>query len=105
MILAGTGLLRAGRAMHHPSFAALAHTRHGNALIVAGAMLALGLVVGAAVRPSLMTKPTIELAHAATNEPVPLATPMARRLDPSLVYPAEVLRVIDGDTFQARVRV
>jgi endonuclease YncB( thermonuclease family) len=91
--------------MHHPSFAALAHTRHGNTPIVAGAMLALGLVVGAAVRPSLMMKPAIELAHAATNEPAPSAAPMSRRLDPSLVYPAEVLRVIDGDTFQARVRV
>ena len=30
---------------------------------------------------------------------------MSHRLDPSLVYPAEVLRVIDGDSFQARVRV
>ena len=31
--------------------------------------------------------------------------PIARRLDPELIYPAEVLRVIDGDTFEARVRV
>jgi endonuclease YncB( thermonuclease family) len=31
--------------------------------------------------------------------------PIAKRLDPGLTYPAEVVRVIDGDTFEARVRV
>jgi endonuclease YncB( thermonuclease family) len=31
--------------------------------------------------------------------------PISQRLDPRLVYPAEVLRIIDGDTFEARVRV
>jgi endonuclease YncB( thermonuclease family) len=31
--------------------------------------------------------------------------PLARRLDPRLSYPAEVVRIIDGDTFEARVRV
>ena len=31
--------------------------------------------------------------------------PIAHRLDPNIVYPADVLRVIDGDTFEARVRV
>ena len=31
--------------------------------------------------------------------------PLAHRLDPSIVYPAEVIRIIDGDTFEARVRV
>jgi endonuclease YncB( thermonuclease family) len=93
--------------MHHLSFTALAHTRHGNTLMVAGTMLALGIVAGATMRPSLMPKAVapVELAHAATNEPAPSATPISRRLDPSLAYPAEVLRVIDGDTFQARVRV
>jgi len=81
--------LRAGEAMPHLSFATLAHTRHGNTLMVAGAMLALGVVAGATMRSSLMPKATapVELAHAATNEPAPSATPMTRRLDPSLVYP------------------
>lgn len=32
-------------------------------------------------------------------------TPIAHRLDPLMIYPADVLRVIDGDTFEARVRV
>jgi len=75
--------------MPHLSFATLAHTRHGNTLMVAGAMLALGVVAGATMRSSLMPKATapVELAHAATNEPAPSATPMTRRLDPSLVYP------------------
>jgi endonuclease YncB( thermonuclease family) len=31
--------------------------------------------------------------------------PIAKRLDSGLLYPAEVLRIIDGDTFEARVRV
>jgi endonuclease YncB( thermonuclease family) len=31
--------------------------------------------------------------------------PIAKRLDAGMTYPAEVLRVIDGDTFAARVRV
>jgi endonuclease YncB( thermonuclease family) len=74
-------------------------------LIMAGAMLALGVAVGTAVRPSLTMKPTVELAHTAANEPAASATPISQRLNPSLAYPAEVLRVIDGDTFQARVRV
>jgi endonuclease YncB( thermonuclease family) len=31
--------------------------------------------------------------------------PLAKRPDSAMAYPAEVLRVIDGDTFAARVRV
>jgi endonuclease YncB( thermonuclease family) len=97
--------MRASTAMRHLSFAALAHTRHGNTLMAAGAMLALGVLAGAAMRPALMPKAPVELAHAATTEAAPSSPPLSRRLDASLVYPAEVIRVIDGDTFQARVRV
>jgi endonuclease YncB( thermonuclease family) len=42
------------------------------------------------------------------NETAPVAAadiPLAHRLDPNIVYPAEVIRIIDGDTFEARVRV
>jgi endonuclease YncB( thermonuclease family) len=55
--------------------------------------------------------PTLTPRAAAQIEPAPSAAaadeaaPLARRLDPGLTYPAEVLRVIDGDTFEARVRV
>jgi endonuclease YncB( thermonuclease family) len=89
--------------MRHLSSAALAHPHHGNTLMVAGAMLALGVFVGAAVRPALTPQAAapVELARAAA---FPVA-PTALKLDPQHSYPAEVIRVIDGDTFQARVRV
>jgi endonuclease YncB( thermonuclease family) len=100
---------------HHFAFSALANARHGNALVLAGAMFALGLAAGAAVRPAVAPQsftqhvsapvaPALAAAH--DGEPVlPPSTPLSHRLDPSLVYPADVLRVIDGDTFEARVRV
>jgi endonuclease YncB( thermonuclease family) len=94
---------------HHLSFSALAHPRRGNVLIVAGAMFALGIAAGAAVRPSLtpqLTAPVeAALAAAPSNAPTPADMPIAHRLDPAIIYPAAVLRIIDGDTFQARVRV
>ncbi len=36
---------------------------------------------------------------------MPAAGTVPQRLDPRFTYPADVLRVIDGDTFEARVRV
>jgi endonuclease YncB( thermonuclease family) len=91
------------------SFAALAVPRRGNMLLAAAALLALGVAVGAVVRPALTPR------AAASAEPGPLSArdgeaaapdmPIAHRLDPAIVYPAEVLRIIDGDTFEARVRV
>jgi hypothetical protein len=45
------------------------------------------------------------LADTRSEEPAPLDTAIAYRLDPNIVYPAEVLRIIDGDMFEARVRV
>jgi len=98
---------------HHLSFAALAHTRRGNVLVVASAMFALGLVAGATVGPSLapavapVMAPALppSLAAARGGELPQSAVPSSQRLDPRLVYPADVLRVIDGDTFEARVRV
>jgi endonuclease YncB( thermonuclease family) len=90
-------------------FAALAQPRRGNALMIAAAMFALGLAAGAALRPSLsahdVTPVEPALAAASGAEPPPPDIPLAHRLDPAIVYPAEVLRVIDGDTFEARVRV
>ena len=90
-------------------FAGLAAPRRGNALVLAAAMFTLGLTAGAVLRPSLSARgaapvePTLPAANAA--EPPPVDIPIAHRLDPSIVYPADVLRVIDGDTFEARVRV
>jgi endonuclease YncB( thermonuclease family) len=89
-------------------FAALAQPRRANPLILAAAMFALGLAAGAMVRPALTPSgAAVEPALAAVSgaEPTPADIPIAHRLDPSIVYPADVLRVIDGDTFEARVRV
>jgi endonuclease YncB( thermonuclease family) len=73
------------------------------ALVTAAAMLALGLAIGATSRARDVVESNA-LAAAPDREPAP-ELPMTRRLDSSITYPAEVLHVIDGDTFQARVRV
>lgn len=90
---------------HNASFAALAHARRGGLLAVAAAMFVLGLVAGATIRPSLTPQAaaSVEPAPPAVRdgEPAPSAGPSAQRL----VYPADVVRVIDGDTFEARVQV
>jgi hypothetical protein len=73
------------------------------------ATFAAGLVVGSAAGP--LPPFRIEgplrpaLASPAAIPPAQTDLPLAKRLDPGLVYPAVVLRVIDGDTFEARVRV
>ena len=71
-------------------------------------IFALGCAVGVALRP-LWVPPVaapVEAALAAAGDAEP--TPSAERHFPSahpLAYPAEVVRIIDGDTFEARVRV
>jgi endonuclease YncB( thermonuclease family) len=88
--------------------AALTNPWRANPLILAAALFALGLVVGAAVRPSFLLRGAMPVASAfaaASPEQIPADIPLAHRLDPSIVYPAEVIRIIDGDTFEARVRV
>jgi len=74
----------------------------------AGMIFALGMVTDAAVRPLLpaAVSASVASASAAPSAAPPQSEPsIAKRLDSGLVYPAEVLRVIDGDTFEARVRV
>ena len=88
-------------------FSALAQPRRGNVFIVAGVTFALGLTAGAILPPSPHAPAPVApaFADAPVIEPAPLDTPLAHRLDPTIVYPADVLRIIDGDTFEARVRV
>ncbi len=92
---------------HDLPLPALKIPRRAGAFIVA-ATFALGLLIGATVRPLLsphLAAP-VARAFAASEGEVPQSDlPIAKRLDPGLVYPADVLRVIDGDTFEARVRV
>jgi endonuclease YncB( thermonuclease family) len=103
----------------HLSFAALAHSRHGEIVLLAAVAFAVGLIVGTRAIPMLaawfgaasapisapisapMTTPaTLETRNAPARTPA-----LLQRFDPRLTYPAEVVRVIDGDTFEARVRV
>jgi endonuclease YncB( thermonuclease family) len=73
-----------------------------------GAAFALGLIIGATAPSALKARSAAWAvsAIATAGSEVPLAQqPLAKRLDPALVYPAEILRIIDGDTFVARVRV
>jgi len=77
----------------------------GSAPLVAltAAAFALGVAAATVVRPASQEQVTAVSASA-------VALPPARSLPPdspalSAVYPAEVVRVLDGDTFEARVRV
>lgn len=81
--------------------------RRRGLFVAAGMIFALGMVAGATIRPPLpvAASGSIEPAFAAAAPPPRTDLPIAKRLDPGLIYPAEVVRVIDGDTFEARVRV
>ena len=95
--------------MRHPPFSTFARSRHGNLALGAVAIFALGIVAGEFVRPALMPQAAAVAApeYADTQStalPQPDTT-LAHRFDQNLVYPIEVMRIIDGDTFEARVRV
>ena len=94
---------------HHSSLATLANSRPGGLVILAFATFALGVVAGATIRPSpapAVGPTAAPLANAARGgELAQSSAPSSQRLDPRLTYPADVLRIIDGDTFEARVRV
>jgi endonuclease YncB( thermonuclease family) len=92
------------------SFAGLGPTRHQGVFAAAILIFAAGFMAGAIVRPvrpfPLPSTATIEgnqttLSDAALSQGA-AAVPAANS---TLIYPAEVLRVIDGDTFEARVHV
>jgi endonuclease YncB( thermonuclease family) len=93
---------------HYSRFRALRLANRAGASIVA-ATFALGVFIGATVRPQLGARSAAAVAPAfaaAAGSELPRGElPLAKRLDPTIVYPAEVVRVIDGDTFEARVRV
>ena len=77
-----------------PRFRSRPDFRNG---IVLAAIFAVGLAAGASL--DLVTASRGQVAEAPRVE-APPAAPVLRA-----VYPAEVLRVIDGDTFEARVRL
>ena len=80
--------------------------RHAVFLAVSAAFL-LGLTFGAGIKADPHSTAPVQHAFAAApgNDPPAAAAPLAKRLNAGMTYPAEVLRVLDGDTFAARVRV
>jgi micrococcal nuclease len=102
------------------TFSALANPRRGNVVLGAGALFALGLIAGALVNPIAAPRlrtlaqsmPLLPRGFIAPHGvfthgvvPAPVTAMLARGSDPGPVYAADVVRVIDGDTFVARVRV
>ncbi len=85
------------------SFWTLAHPARGGAAVMAAGLFGLGVAAGAFIRPVPVAWPASQPASAAT---VSIGASQQNRdpLSPA-GHPAEVLRVIDGDTFEARVRV
>jgi len=94
---------------HDRFFARRPFARHGGKFAVAAAIFAVGFAAGATVSPSLTLPgavPPVTPAIAAAGEVAPPGSGKnAQRPEPRLGYPAEVVRIIDGDTFEARVRV
>ena len=90
------------------SLAGFAPTRHHGVLGAAVLIFAAGFMTGAIVLPVRpLTTASLEstsppASEAATAFPAASANGLANS---QLAYPAEVLRVIDGDTFEARVHV
>ncbi len=83
--------------MHHRlSFATFAQPQRGGLLLLAAATFALGLLAGMKIAPVSIVRSELP------------AAPVVREVTTSELrsgYPAQVLRVLDGDTFEARVRV
>jgi endonuclease YncB( thermonuclease family) len=92
--------------MRHPSFSTFASFRTGNLLPVAGMAFALGILAGTAIHSSRWSGGgSAAPASHGPQETAAAAPAPAPRFDGNVSYPAEVIRIIDGDTFEARVRV
>ena len=88
---------------HHLSFASFGSRQRGGLVAAAAVIFAVGFAAGATLRPPMAQHPTRvdpAPASARSRDAVPLSSP-----NPQLAYPVDVLRIIDGDTFDARVRV
>jgi len=87
------------------TIAALSMKGRGGAFAGAIAIFALGFAAGVTVKPASPGGARGDAALAATDREESTSAPSAAAASRVGVYPAEVIRVIDGDTFQARVRV
>ena len=76
--------------------------RHGHAgILLAAAMFAIGLGIGATIGPVTASRNGSEASAPAATAVAPSPEATVARM----VHPAEVVRVIDGDTFEARVHL
>jgi endonuclease YncB( thermonuclease family) len=87
-------------AMLHLSFSALANPRRGNAWLVACVLLGLGMIAVEFINPNLLPHPKTAPMSAYR----PYGDGSRQALADTRVYTAEVVRIIDGDTFVARMR-
>jgi endonuclease YncB( thermonuclease family) len=76
----------------------LLSAQRGAILVSAGAAFALGLTAGTAMGP-------LGAARTAAALPLPAVQTPALESRSRTAHPADVLRVLDGDTFEARVHV
>jgi endonuclease YncB( thermonuclease family) len=86
--------------MPHLSFAALANPRRGNAWLVACVLLAASVLAVEFINPNLLQHP--KAAPMSTYRPY--GDGGRRAPADTRFYTAEVVRIIDGDTFVARMR-
>ena len=80
------------------SFAALANPRRGNAWLVACVLLAASVIAVEFINPNLLPHPKATPAYR------PYGDGGRQVLANTRVYAAEVVRIIDGDTFVARMQ-
>ena len=85
--------------MPHLCFTALANPRRGNAWLVACVVLAASVIAVEFVDPNLLPHPKATSAYRPYGDGYRYQAQTDTR-----VYAAEVVRIIDGDTFVARMR-
>jgi endonuclease YncB( thermonuclease family) len=76
----------------------LSESRHGSRILLAAAIFAAGLLIGATLTP-------VAVSRGGAQPAGPVATKAGDASLTRLGHPAEVLRVVDGDTFDARVHL
>jgi endonuclease YncB( thermonuclease family) len=78
----------------------LSGSPHGSSVLLAAAIFAAGLLTGATLAPMSVSR-----GNTAPKPPEPVVAKAGDTSPTRLAYPAEVLRVVDGDTFDARVHL
>jgi endonuclease YncB( thermonuclease family) len=89
--------------MPHLSFTALANPRRGNVWLLACVVLAVGVIAVEFINPNLLPHPKAAPAYRPYGDGGRQVL-ADKTLANTRVYAAEVVRIIDGDTFVARMR-